>query len=190
MNLRWVLVLVAATALAGCAAAGGSIPSSISPTPTNNSLPPRPRDLPIDRLAPCAILTSAQLTRLGLGKGRPSLSLDGDELPACQWARFPEEPQDLFLIAIDLRKGAEYALASPLARVVTVTGFAAVESQRSDALPTSHCLLAVDLAAGQNLAIRYDYDGVTIPMTKELACDKAKVAAEMAIQTLIEQAGG
>jgi hypothetical protein len=50
--------------------------------------------------------------------------------------------------------------------------------------------MVVDAAYGQNLVLRYEYDGSTVPMTKQLACDKAKVAAEMAVQTLIEQSGG
>jgi hypothetical protein len=90
------------------------------------------------------------------------------------------------------QRAAEFALGSATgARVVTVGGFAAVETRRDDSYPVPfHCVLIVDIAEGQNLWVQYDYDGSTVPMTKQLACDKAKVAAELAVQTLIEQSGG
>ncbi len=36
---------------------------------------------------------------------------------------------------------------------------------------------------------RYFYNGQTVPMTHEIACQKARNAAELAMQTILAQAG-
>lgn len=187
MNHRSVRVLIIAGILAGCAGPvgdGGASPPA----------PPRPRELPLDRLDLCATLTPSQLMRLGVGAGKlgtvTSLT-DARQFAACQWARFPQEPQDLYAIGSDLLRGVQYPSVDVAGvRVTEVVRYGAIEYEDMYSEPGKNCVLNVDVAAEQSLFVRYDYDGVTIPMTKELACDKAKVAAEMAIQTLIEQAGG
>lgn len=118
------------------------------------------------------------------------------ELPSrggqvCMWTRFPEEPQDAYSITGDEGQGAGYAIASTAgARVVNVLGFGAIETQSRGARPDTHCVLLVDVAEGQNLWVQYDYEGSTVPMTRELACEKARNAAGMAVQTLLDRAGG
>jgi hypothetical protein len=187
------LMLLLAGLFVACGSPAGSSPApdvSVPPT-TAVLLPPRPEDLPIEMLDPCTVLSLEQRLRLGVGEGRttPSKSVPGSL--TCQWRRFPEEPQDAYLIAPDPRHGAEYALGSTTgARVVIISGYGAVETQVGSSPQDAHCLLLLDVVAGQNLWVQYDYDGSTVPMTKQLACDKAKVAAEMAVRTLTEQSGG
>jgi hypothetical protein len=107
------------------------------------------------------------------------------------WSRFPEEPQDAYSVTADARQGAEYAIASASgANIVTVAGYGAIETQGRGAAPDRNCLLLVDVADRQNIWVQYDYDGSAVPMTRELACEKARNAADMAVQTLREQAGG
>jgi hypothetical protein len=156
------------------------------------TLPARPRELPLAGRDPCLMLTSAQQSDLGVGNGRSGVASDGFNSPACIWSRFPDEPRDSYLVQLVSQQGAESALDSITgAQVVQVGTLAAVETRRDESYPVVfHCVLLVDVAAGQNLWVQYDYDGSTVPMTKQLACDKAKIAAEMAVQSLIEQSGG
>jgi hypothetical protein len=137
------------------------------------------------------LLDSIKRRQLGVGSGRPGIASDGFESLACLWSRFPEEPQDSYQVRLMTAQGAEALLGSVTgAAVVMIDDFAAVEIQSPYFPAPSHCVVLVDVAAGQNLWVQYDYDGSTVPMTKQLACDKAKVAAEMAVQSLIEQSGG
>ena len=65
----------------------------------------------------------------------------------------------------------------------------AVLSTHSEAPPATH-LITVDVAPGQNLSVRYDYEGETVVMTSRLSCENAERAAELAIKTLLKRAGG
>ena len=183
MKATHLPVLLLLVLLAGCA----GTPATTA-TPTNSPLPARPSELVLDRVDPCTIITPTQRTQLLVGKPKSVRTKDGSDLAACLWARFPQEPQDFYLISMDVKLGAEYALASDSgSRVIDINGFTAVESQRSDTPPGVNCMLAVDVAAGQNLAIRYDYFGSTVPMTTQSSCEKAATLARMAVQTMLEQ---
>ncbi|NMH81204.1 DUF3558 family protein [Pseudonocardia xinjiangensis] len=177
--------------LVACSVGGSKVPpSSSSPTSAEN-LSPRPRELSLDRVDPCSLLTVVQQQQLGVGNGRPGTAGEDPQSPACAWTRFPEEPQDAYQLRLDKTQGAEGSLSSVTgAKVLHIHGFATIETLSPHLPPTSHCVMVVDAASGQNLVLRYEYDGSTVAMTKQLACDKAKVAAEMAVQTLIEQSGG
>lgn len=87
-------------------------------------------------------------------------------------------------------QGPETAFGNPRGtRVTTIAGFPAIETQGQFSPPDRHCGVLVGVASGQTLQVQYDYDGTALPMTRELACQKARAAAELAMQTLIEQAG-
>ena len=47
----------------------------------------------------------------------------------------------------------------------------------------------VDVAPSQAVQVAYFYNGQTVPMTHEIACQKARNAAELAMQTILAQAG-
>jgi hypothetical protein len=135
-------------------------------------------------------LTESQQRALGVGRGDAGSAGEGPGRAACVWGRFFDEPQDIYTIRMVTAHGAEDLLGGVTgASVIQIAGFAAVETQTPDFPANSHCLLGIDVAAGQSLYVIYDYDGSTVPMTRELACEKARVAAEMAVQTLIEQSG-
>ena len=185
-----IALALALCAIAGCQTNTQGTPSSESTTTgVTGSLPSRPESLPLDGQDPCALLTSDHRESLGVGRGRPGTAIEG---PGCNWSHFPDEPRDSYFVQLVTGRGAEYALASTTgARVVDTEGFAAVETQRDRSYPVEHhCVLLVDVADGQNLWVQYDYDGSTVPMSRELACEKARNAAGMAVQTLRAQAGG
>lgn len=195
MKARMMQTILVSAVLAGCAAPMAGAPESGAPTAAAGTPSfSRPRELALDGLDPCALLTPAQLKQLGVGqesRGTATSFTDGRQFPSCQWARFPQEPQDSYLIGNDLNRGVQFSLVGAAGvQVIKVAGFAAVEYEDGGGRPHRNCVLAIDIAAGQNLIVRYDYNGSTVPMNRQLACEKAKVAAEMAIQTLIEQADG
>ena len=73
-----LLLLCAAVALAGCSVfpvseasqthdnTSSASPVPTTPTTTSLTLPPRPRELPLDKVNPCTILTKQQRTQLSL----------------------------------------------------------------------------------------------------------------------------
>jgi hypothetical protein len=186
-----IALLLGSTLLAACTVAESAVPAPVGSPTSTVELPPRPRELSLDGVDPCSLLSAAQQQRLGVGNGRPGTSGEGPRSPACAWTRFPEEPQDAYQLRLDSSQGAEASLNSVTGvEIVNVRGFTALKTLSPYLPPTSHCVMIVDAASGQNLVLRYEYDGSAVPMTKQLACDKARVAAEMAVQTLIEQSGG
>jgi uncharacterized protein DUF3558 len=184
-------MLAIATTLSACSSTVAGTPASTSPAAGSGSLPARPQELPVDAVDPCSLINPEQREVLGVGAGRPGVADDGFGSRACIWSRYPEEPQDTYQVRAVAVQGAEVALRSATgASVIPIGPFTAVETQ-SPHLPTdSHCVLIIDVAAGQHLSLRYEYDGSTVPMTRELACEKAWNAAGMAVQTLRDQSGG
>ncbi|MFC5995997.1 DUF3558 domain-containing protein [Pseudonocardia hispaniensis] len=183
-----LLVLLALTT--GCTALPGNPAPTTPDDPETSRLPTRPRDIPVDEIEPCDLLTADQLMQLEVSHGAPTNSHVNPSRSVCQWGRFPDEPQDFYLMTVDTGRGAAYALGSVTGgRIVDVAGYAAVETRVGSSPEDRHCVLLVDVAAGQNLWVQYDYTGKTVPITKQLACQKAHTAAEMAVQTLRERTG-
>lgn len=190
MSPRWrpaAAALLTAAALSGCAppVAGDALPP-----PPDSALPPRPREIRIDNLDPCVIFTAEQLSRLDINGAqfRPADERSG---PRCQWSHSPYEPVEGYLVMRTTDQGPESAFDNPRGtRVTTVAGFPAIETQGLYSPKESHCGILIGVATGQTLQVQYDYNGTALPMTRELACQKARAAAELAMQTLIEQAGG
>jgi len=52
------------------------------------------------------------------------------------------------------------------------------------------CIVNVDVAPSQAVQISYFYRGSTVPMNHEIACQKARNAAELVMQTILARAGG
>lgn len=153
-------------------------------------LPPRPQAIRIDETDPCSLLTSDQQTRLGV-RGATPVPAEEKIGPGCRWLHSPDEPVEAYQIFRDTESGIESGFGNSRGiTVITVAGFPAIETQSERTqLPETQCIVAVDVAPGQTLQVNYDYNGA-LPMTRERACDKARPAAEMAMRTLIEQAGG
>jgi hypothetical protein len=191
-----VALTISAVALASTACTTVDAPGTQPPTATQQSkvtLPPRPQDVSLQEVDPCDLLTAAQRDELGVGRGREGTAThEGFNSPSCIWTRFPEEPRDSYLIELIQQRGAEYALDSSTGvNIVQVEGFPAVETRRGGNYPNeSHCVLLVDVAENQSLWIQYDYEGSTIPTDREMACEKARNTAGMAVQTLRKPAGG
>jgi len=80
--VRTVLMLLTAVLAAGCTTAVEGTPSAAPPAP----LPARPREVRLDGVDPCSLLTPEQRTALGF-KNKPSSSKPYVELSAAKCLR-------------------------------------------------------------------------------------------------------
>lgn len=167
-------------------AVGAPAPASAPPIGgTTSALPPRARDLPLARIDPCRLLTADQQASLGVSDPSRGTSPEEGDVPSCQWDRLLSEPRDAYLARLFIARGAAWALDSATGASVTeVAGFPTVRTTGPRGLPERHCFLYVDVAEEQTLFVGYQYEGRTEPMTTDLACDKARTAAELMLETL------
>lgn len=186
--------ILAATTLMGCS---GPVAGDASPSPAGDrgepsgpALPPRPQEIPVDDIDPCGLLTPDQVDLLGLHSAQFEPATD-EIGPSCRWVHSPYEPIGAYLVALDTDFGIETILGNSRGITTTsIAGFPAVETESEKLLlPGTQCIVAIDVAPGQVLQLNYSYSGV-LPTTRELACEKARPVAEMAMQNLIEMAGG
>jgi len=174
--------------LAGCGLAAEPTPSQapVATAPNGQSLPARPREIRLDGLDPCRLLTAEQQRRLN--PDQPPTANYGDRGPSCQWGRGFTEPREGYLVRLRTNLGADQALAGPPGvRVVSVAGFGAVETFGQPADPDRTCILAIDVADGQSVDVLYDYTGKALPINRALACQRAATAADLVMQTLLAQ---
>lgn len=181
MRLGRLIALLAVVACAGCSEQVAPLPP-----PTGPAWPQRPREMRLDDVHPCEVLSAQQLSTLGVSKPRftPATNTRG---ATCQWAHSPEEPLDAYTAEVDTQSGIEATFDNPRGtRATTIAGFPAVETQGFHSPANSNCGLVVDIAHAQTLNISYDYNGA-MPSTREMACTKARAAAELAMQTLLQR---
>jgi hypothetical protein len=189
--VRRILLLLAAVAIA--AVAGCAAPVTGTPAPASGGveaggvvLPPRPRELRLDGVDPCGLLTAEQRAELGL---------DGDSLPGttdapyfagrkCSLVGF--EPRDIALsFTLATSSGLNQLLAPGVLRGTTdptaVAGFPAVIAR-----PTliDVCAVAIDVAEGQFLDIQFRDAGNRPPIPQDQLCRDAVQVAEAAMQTM------
>lgn len=170
---------------AACSSAVSGIPSA---APVASQLPPRPRELRLDGLNPCATLTPSQLKSLGV-QFHETVEPGVKRGPGCDWGHSPSEPVESYTIDVNTRGGVELVLGQPQLDIVTVAGFGAVETPGLFSTGKFECIINIDVAPSQAVQVSYFYDGSTLPMTHEIACQKARNAAELAMQTILARAG-
>lgn len=168
--------------------AGESSAPSASAAPTASEVPglsARPRDVPLDGVDPCALLTEEQRSRFELD--RPPLP---DTQPSEGNARtcdFNDSEGSTGVVLISsTANGIGVWLDGSRGGTVTplmVAGFPAVQivDERQN---ISLCLVAVDVADGQQL-IAQDSPSFSDPAPIEQRCAAAAMYAEAAMQTLV-----
>ena len=185
MIRRWLALVPAITLCAACSSTVGGAPSPDSNVP---QLPARPRALNIEGVDPCGTLTISQLKSLGVVRYGASIAA-GTRGPGCEWIHSPTEPVEHYSVGINTRGGVELVFGQPQLEVINVAGFGAVQTPALYGSGNQDCVVNVDVAPSQAVQVAYFYNGQTVPMTHELACRKARNAAELAMQTILAQAG-
>ncbi|MFD1529471.1 DUF3558 domain-containing protein [Pseudonocardia aurantiaca] len=180
-----------AVLLGGCSVEGEPSPGEPSAAePTGLALPPRPRDVPINGVDPCSLLTEAQRAELGLDARpvfdlSPSALYPGPEVPACVIGG--NVPRAITVgVSVVTSAGMDVFTSGGLAaelRPTSVLGFPAVV-----AVPTrftDYCTVVVEVAPGQLLDIQFRDGGRRPPIPQDQLCRDAEGAANAVVQTLL-----
>ena len=186
MTRNMAILLLAAALSAACSS---TVDGSATPDSSAPPLPPRPRELRIDGIDPCSALTPAQLKTLGVAFYRTVMAGD-TRGPGCDWIHSPTEPVQSYTVDINTRGGVELVFGQPQLNATTIAGFGAVETPGLYSSGENDCVVNIDVAPRQAVQVAYSYNGSTVPMNHEIACQKARNAAELAMQTILARAGG
>ena len=177
--------------LAGCTAIGGQAAPADPTTPApTTALPARPREVRIDGVDPCTLLTEAQRGELGLD-ARPRLDVGplppypAADIPLCVMAGFTPRAVSV-AISVVTTAGIESFTSGDLVadlRVIEVAGYPAALAR-----PTSYtdfCTVVVDVAQGQALDVNFRTGGRPPPIPQDQLCRDAQRAADAAMSTLL-----
>lgn len=181
--------VVAVLTLAGCATEPAGPPQP--PPFVGIELPPRPRDVDVRRIDPCALLTEAQRAEIGL-ETDPLLTdrSDGSEFfggptMACSSNAF--RPRAIG-VTVELTYDG-LGIGSLTGRPVTgqltaldVQGFPAVLGRPRD---PQFCQVLVDLAPGSSMSVVFRAGRIGVIPQGEL-CDGAQQVADAATSTLLD----
>ncbi len=192
--MRRLLVLLAllgvvvscSASTAGNPAPQTAAPSSVVPEPPGVTLPPRPRELRLDGIEACALLTSQQRADLGL-QGQPIAGQSKSQVfagPTCSITGFKPRDVDVFL-TLARGNGIRVILDPGIVRdqpeLTAVKEFPAVIS-RSQA--RDYCSVDVDVADGQLLDVQFADAGKDPPIPQDQLCRDAAQVATAVIETL------
>jgi hypothetical protein len=187
-------VLAVLVAVLASACSGPSVPPTSAQGRPDGvvELPPRPREVRLDGVDPCSLLTGEQRVELGLD-ARPVFSqapvglYPGGDVPACDIGGF--EPRAVAVgISLVTTVGIERFTDSQLAaeiRPVSVQGFPAVV-----AVPTrfsDYCSVIVDVAPGQLVDVQFATGGREPPIPQPQLCRDAELVAVAAMTTLLKR---
>lgn len=180
--MRLLLPLVACVLAAGCTAA-------TSPGPPAPSSPPRPREVRLDGVDPCSLLTAEQRAGLGLD-GTPQLTepyaeLFGGTVPTCTVTGLKREPIAVGIgmvtsIGIERWRRGDIAADTSYTTVADFPAVVAVPQKLTD-----YCSVEVDVAAGQLLDVQFSDGGGEPPIPQDELCRRAGQVAEQLMTSLL-----
>ncbi|HEU5474040.1 MAG TPA: DUF3558 domain-containing protein [Actinophytocola sp.] len=202
-RLRLVLTgLLTAAAVAGCTTGeiGQAVPTpsstpqtsggTSSPAPSARvSVPPRPAELNLAGVDPCALITDPTLAALKLNRKRVQQAGDSQYRGMAQCTiDSTRSPFDSYALIAVTNEGVEAWLTGKRnvqAQLSSVAGFPAVTYWLSGAngRNAADCSTSVDVAGGQQLMVESYNTGDRI-YTLEQLCQRAERAAGMAVETL------
>jgi hypothetical protein len=194
VGVRRALLGVLIVLLAGCSTGGQASPADPPATkqaaPTTLSLPPRPRDVPIDGVDPCSLLTPAQRAELQLDRPpqprrEPSLLYPGE----VSWCSIRGNgPAISISISTVTTAGIEFWTAGQAAaelRPVVIAEFPALVAKSE--VVDDGCKVLLDVAPGQLLDVQLRSAGANPPIPEDQLCRDAEQAANLVMDTLLSQ---
>lgn len=148
------------------------------------SLPSRPKDIPLNGVDPCALLTAAQRSQFGINGGKETIVGHGETGKACGY-NFTAIGSGTggYDISTITSPGIEHWLNPNLiakVKQVAVAGFPAVDITNEG--EATGCGTAISVADGQMLMV--DNGVVAQGMTSAQSCAKTNAVAEAAMATL------
>jgi hypothetical protein len=180
------MVVVVLLLLAGCTTISGPP----EPAPPSPSAPTRPREVRIDGVDPCSLLTEQQRAELGLDAEHrldvgPLPPYPGSDIPLCQFGGFRPRAVSLTVATvtttgIDLfRSGNLLAEVRPI-EVGSFPALVAIATRNTD-----FCTVVVDVAPSQALDVSFGLDGPQAAASLDSLCQDAERAARAVIDTLL-----
>lgn len=167
---------------------GASVTTNAAPVPSQPTLPPRPSEIDLTGVDTCTLLTPQQQRELGTDT-RPDLTNYPDRYGnrPCDYGKVLSSPRFGYSVKVVTQEDVTVYLTGQrgvVARVVPVAGFPAVENRSPG--DERGCFVSVSTKDGQYLDVQYGESGGSTD-TNEVACEKARMAAELAMQTLLTQ---
>jgi hypothetical protein len=179
-----LLIACAAVLVAGCTTQVEPPPPVAAELTTSS---PRPRELPLDGVDPCALLTPAQRAELGLESSSVPYTNDVPKTAGRACSIRGYEPRAIAVdFALVTANGIE-AITGPgevgdELTPITVAGFPAVLARPDN---PDACFVDVDVAEGQLLDVLLGDGGREPPIPQNHLCRDAVQVAELAVRTLL-----
>lgn len=162
--------------------------TTATPNPGAITLPPRPRDIPIDDVEPCSLFTEQQRAELSL-EGRPRSSTGVTQIfgaaRSCDITVF--EPRAVavgstLVTTTGIERFTDGGLAAKLTPI-SIGGFPAVIAipSRSD----DYCSVEIDVAAGQLIDVQFALIRLEPTVPVDQLCRRAQDVAGEVMATLI-----
>ena len=191
--MRTTALLIVAVTLAGCTA--GPAPSSLDsppppPPPTSSQqmdFPQRPREVKLDGLDPCGVLTKDQRTSLSLDNP-PSAYVEPSFGSAKACTIRSTTSGNVARIALVLASGADVWLSENAQveyTVGSIEGFPAITVRTPDLHDV--CNVEIDVADGQFLDVMFRDGGNSTAVQQDHLCLGAQRVAEAAMASLLQK---
>ena len=189
--MRRLLPLLAAAAVvaAGCTTEATERPPAPSAPPAAPA-PARPREIRLDGVDPCSLLTPQQRAELGFtSQPRPVkayVDLFRAEVPSCTMIGFkPALGLGVSTVtSVGVERWREGDLAATL-EPTSVAGFPALVATPTKY--TTFCSVEVDVAAAQLIDIQVSDAGAQPPVPQSDLCARGQRAAEAVVATLLSR---
>jgi hypothetical protein len=182
-------IAVALVMVAGCGSTAQPAASPTSAAAPARSLPPRPRDVRLNGVDPCTLITPALRGELYDLNDHFSHAKAIDPLPSsdCTITNVPEDQTFALTLRLVTVQGVDAYLTAPKIQVTSVDGFGALDQPGlNDPSGNKSCLVIVDVAQGQSLWVGFDSEEDTPPPGGYQAmCGKAHTAADSVMQQLL-----
>lgn len=190
MMRRAGVLLALVVLLGGCAAPVAGVPSPVPSAAPSTELPPRPREVPVDGVDPCTLLTEEDRAALGLDQ-YPVLDVarsglyNGGVTQLCSIRGF--RPRVIRMaVELSVTGGIELFLRPGVRSEITpiqVAGFPAVRAR-----PTTFddfCDVVVDVAPGQVVQADVANGGGSPPIPQPELCREAERLAGLVMANLL-----
>jgi hypothetical protein len=180
--------LIALVLTSACLVSCGSPPQEPA-DPPRKALPARPRDIQLDNIDPCQLITPATRQALFGLNDHPSRRKSAGAIASadCTVTNAPDDPGYGLTLRLVTGQGADSYLASPQTTVSTVSGFGALDQPGLNDVDQQHsCLVIVDVSPGQSLWVGFGGTEAQPPPGGYAAmCAKAHIAAEGVMHELL-----
>jgi hypothetical protein len=181
---RLVVLLIGALA-AGCASPVAPEPAP-TPTASTSAAPTRPREIRLDGVDPCTLLSPAQRKSLGLdAASEPYVAGRPTPGKACSITGFQPRAINVSLTAATTVGITVITAPGAVSDALTPTVLAGFPAVLARPRNPDGCVMDIDVAQGQTLDILFRDGGGSVPIPQDQLCRDAAIVANEAMATLL-----